>query len=84
MKQDYFRAVWTSAVAISRRVFTALFLLAALSSCQIPVLGQPGQDPLFGQDLSLGLFDNPYEFSASYEVNPKTHKGRVFCSRPSP
>jgi len=42
MKQDYFRAVWTSAVAISRRVFTALFLLAALSSCQIPVLGQPG------------------------------------------
>ena len=77
MKQDYFRAVWTSAVAISRRVFAALFLLAALSSCQIPVLGQPGQDPLFGQDLSLGLFDNPYEFSASYEVNPKTLKGRV-------
>ena len=50
-----------------------------------------GQDPLedsflggnsngFGQDLSLGLFDNPYEFSATYELNPKTLKGRVVLS----
>jgi thiol:disulfide interchange protein len=34
----------------------------------------------FGQDLSLGLFDNPYEFSATYELNPKTLKGRVVLS----
>jgi len=77
MKQDFFRAVWTSASSIGRPLVAAMFLLAALSSFQIPALGQPGQDPLFGQDLSLGLFDNPYEFSASYEVNPKTLKGRV-------
>lgn len=80
MKQDNFKAGWPSAIATGRRVFAVLVMLVALSSCLVPALGQPGQDPLFGQDLSLGLFDNPYEFSASYEVNPKTLKGRVILT----
>jgi thiol:disulfide interchange protein len=84
MNQDFLKALWPSAIAIGRRALASFVLLALLTASLFPVLAESGQDPLFGksgdgfgQELSLGLFDNPYEFSASYEVNPKTLKGRV-------
>ena len=66
-----------------------VLLTVAFAWLWIPLVTM-GQDPLFdgaagglgtagglGQDFSLGLFDNPYEFSASYQIDPKTRKGKV-------
>jgi thiol:disulfide interchange protein len=59
-------------------------LLAITAPLGTYLRAEPLQDPVFGgktdgfgQDLSLGLFDNPYEFSATYQIDPKTLKGRV-------
>ena len=62
-----------------------LVWLVSLVACYGAMLrAESGQDPLFGQsaggfgqDFSFGALDNPYEFSATYELNPKTLKGRV-------
>ncbi|MEI6524722.1 MAG: hypothetical protein WCP62_01760, partial [Planctomycetota bacterium] len=62
-----------------------LVWLVSLVCCYGTMLrAESGQDPLFGQsaggfgqDFSFGALDNPYEFSATYELNPKTLKGRV-------
>lgn len=66
---------------------SALLLLGCLASLPNFLWATPTQDPLFGnnpdpfgQESSLGLFDNPYEFSATYQYNPKTLQGRIYLT----